>query len=201
MAADPADPAAEKRRLRRVLSGRRQAVSPAEAARAASRIAERLRSEPTVRSARRVALYAALPDEVPSRPLFDALIALGKPCLFPRAQEAHALGFARVADWNELRPGRYGVLEPPAQAAVIRPEAGDLVLVPGVAFDRAGVRLGRGLGFYDRAFPASAPSAPLLIGVAYQIQLVDALPRVETDRRVDAVITELGLHWAEREAG
>jgi 5-formyltetrahydrofolate cyclo-ligase len=93
------------------------------------------------------------------------------------------------------------VLEPPAQAAVFQPEAGDLVLVPGVAFDRGGVRLGRGLGFYDRAFPVSAPRSPLLIGVAYQIQLVDALPSVETDRRVDAVITETGLHWAEREAG
>ena len=106
-----------------------------------------------------------------------------------------------MTDWSELRPGRYGVLEPPAQAAVIRPEEGDLVLVPGVAFDRAGNRLGRGQGFYDRAFPASAPRPPLLIGVAYQIQLVDAVPHAETDRRVDAVVTELGLHWAGRPAG
>lgn len=176
-------------------------MPPADAARAASRIAARLLSEPVVRSARRVALYAALPDEVPSRPLFDALIALGKPCLFPRALEERALAFALVADWSELCPGRYGVLEPPAQAAAIRPEAGDLVFVPGVAFDRGGGRLGRGVGCYDRTFPASAPRSPRLIGVAYQIQLVDALPSVETDRRVDAVITELELHWAERGAG
>jgi 5-formyltetrahydrofolate cyclo-ligase len=197
----PPDPASEKRRLRRILSERRRAVPAAEAARAASRIAARLLGEPVLRSAPRVALYAALADEVPSRPLFEALVAAGKSCLFPRAQGPHALAFARVTDWSELRPGRYGVLEPSAQASVIRPEAGDLVLVPGVAFDREGGRLGRGLGFYDRAFPVSAPRPPLLIGVAYQIQLIDAVPRVATDRRVDAVITEAGLHWAEREAG
>jgi 5-formyltetrahydrofolate cyclo-ligase len=69
------------------------------------------------------------------------------------------------------------------------------VLVPGVAFDRAGGRLGRGAGYYDRAFPVSAPSAPLLIGVAYEIQRVDRLPLVETDRRMDAVVTERALHW------
>ena len=97
---------------------------------------------------------------MPSRPLFDALVAQGIPCLFPRVLEEHALAFARVTDWSELRPGRYGVLEPPALAAVTRPEEGDLVLVPGVAFDRAGNRLGRGQGYYDRAFPAGAPHPP-----------------------------------------
>jgi len=190
-----ADPVSDKRRLRRVLSERRRAVPPAEAMRVASRIAALLLAEPRVRSARRIALYAALEGEVPSRPLFDALLALGKPCLFPRALEPRALAFAVVADWSELRPGRYGVLEPPAQAAVIRPEEGDLVLVPGVAFDRAGNRLGRGQGCYDRAFPPAAPRPPLLIGVAYQLQLVDAVPHGETDRRMDAVVTEQGLHW------
>jgi len=193
-----ADPASDKRRLRRILSSLRRAVPPGDAARVASRIASLLVAEPVVRSARRVALYAALSDEVPSRPLFDALVALGTPCLFPRVLEKHALAFAVVADWSELRPGRYGVLEPPAQAAVTRPEEGDLVLVPGVAFDREGNRLGRGQGCYDRTFPASASRPPLLIGVAYQIQLVEAVPHLETDRRMDAVVTELGLHWAGR---
>jgi 5-formyltetrahydrofolate cyclo-ligase len=190
-----ADPAAEKRRLRRLLSERRREVPPAEAGRCAERIAAALLAEPRVRAARRFALYAALPGEVPSRPLFDSLRALGRPCLFPRALPEGGLAWSAVADWSELRPGRYGVPEPPEQADVIRPEAGDLVLVPGVAFDRAGGRLGRGAGYYDRAFPVSAPGAPLLIGVAYEIQRVDALPLVETDRRMDAVVTERALHW------
>jgi 5-formyltetrahydrofolate cyclo-ligase len=190
-----ADPAVEKRRLRRLLSERRRDVPPAEAERCAGRIAAALLADPRVRGARRFALYAALPGEVPSRPLFEALRALGRPVLFPRALPGCLLGWAAVADWSELRPGRYGVPEPPEPAAVIRPEAGDLVLVPGVAFDRAGGRLGRGAGYYDRSFPVSAPDAPLLIGVAYEIQRVDALPLVETDRRMDAVATERALHW------
>jgi 5-formyltetrahydrofolate cyclo-ligase len=193
------DPASEKRRLRRILSERRRAVPPDEAARAAGRIASQLLAEPAVRRARRVALYAALPGEVPSRPFFEALAAQRIPRLFPRVLPQHALAFAAVADWSELRPGRYGVLEPPAQAEVIRLEEGDLVLVPGVAFDRAGNRLGRGQGCYDRAFPASAPRPPLLIGVAYQIQIVAAVPHVETDRRMDAVVSERELNWT-REA-
>lgn len=194
-----ADPDSSKRQLRGILSERRRAVPPGEAARAADRIAALLLAEPAVQSARRIALYAALADEVPSRPLFDALVALGKPRLFPRVSEKRALAFAVVADWSELRLGRYGVLEPPVQAEVIRPEEGDLVLVPGVAFDRTGNRLGRGQGFYDRAFPASALRPPLLIGVAYQIQLVESVPHAETDRRVDGVVTELALHWAGRQ--
>ena len=92
------------------------------------------------------------------------------------------------------------MLEPPAQAAVIRPEAGDLVLVPGVAFDRAGGRLGRGPATTTAPFPPPRRRAPLLIGVAYQLQLVDALPLVETDRRMDAVVTERALHWTGGEA-
>ena len=191
-----ADPDLRKRHLRGVLSQRRRAVPPGEAARVAGRIAERLLAEPAVHGARRIAMYAALADEVPSRPLYDALLALRKTCLFPRVSEKHALAFAIVTDWSELRPGRYGVLEPPVQAEVIRPEEGDLVLVPGVAFDRAGNRLGRGQGFYDRAFPPYAPRPPLLIGVAYQLQLVEAVPHSETDRRMDGVVTEIALHWA-----
>jgi 5-formyltetrahydrofolate cyclo-ligase len=196
----PADPDPRKRRLRELLSQRRRAVPPGEAARAAERIAARLLAEPAVRGARRIAMYAALPDEVPSHPIHDALLPLRKPCLFPRMSEELALAFAIVTDWSELRPGRYGVLEPPAQAEVVRPEEGDLVLVPGVAFDRAGHRLGRGQGCYDRAFPASARRPPLLLGVAYQLQLVEHVPCSETDRRMDGVVTEIALHWAGKQS-
>jgi 5-formyltetrahydrofolate cyclo-ligase len=187
--------AAEKRRVRRSLSQLRRCVAPGEAALVARRIAERLLAEPAVQRARRIALYAALPDEVPSRPLFDALRGLRESLLFPRVQDARALVFASVSDWSALRPGRYGVLEPPDSAAAIEPGEGDLVLVPGVAFDRAGNRLGRGQGYYDRAFPRTAARPPLLMGVAYAIQLLDAVPHAAADRRMDAVLTEHALLW------
>jgi len=191
----PSDLAAEKRRVRRTLSELRRHVPPEEAERAAERIAVHLLAEPAVRGARRIALYAALPDELPTRPLFAALRRLPAQLLFPRMQGESELVFASVSDWSELRPGRYGVPEPPARAAAIEPEEGDLVLVPGVAFDRAGNRLGRGKGCYDRAFPRAAPRPPLLIGVAYALQLLDAVPHSDADRRMDAVVTEHALHW------
>jgi 5-formyltetrahydrofolate cyclo-ligase len=194
------DLAAEKRRLRRSLSQGRRAVSADEAARVAEQIAARLLAEVVVRRARRVALYAALPDEVPSRPLFDALATLHKTLLLPRVLRENELAFAVVTDWSALRPGRYGVLEPPVLAVTIEPEEGDLVLVPGVAFDRAGNRLGRGKGCYDRAFPPGAARPPLLMGVAYDLQLVDAVPHAARDRRMDAVVTQSELHWTGRSA-
>jgi len=194
------DLAAEKRRLRRSVSQRRRAVPADEAARVAERIAARLLAEVVVRRARRIALYAALPDEVPSRPLFDALATLRKTLLLPRVLRQNEVAFAVVTDWSALRPGRYGVLEPPALAVPIEPEEGDLVLVPGVAFDRAGNRLGRGKGCYDRAFPPGAPRPPLLIGVAYELQFVAAVPHTARDRRMDAVVTESALLWTGRSA-
>jgi 5-formyltetrahydrofolate cyclo-ligase len=189
------DLAAEKRRVRQSLSQLRRCIAPGVAALVARQIAERLLAEPAVRRARRIALYAALADEVPSRPLFDALRGLSGSLLFPRVQDARVLVFASVSDWSALRPGRYGVLEPPASAAAIEPGEGDLVLVPGVAFDRAGNRLGRGQGFYDRAFPHTAVRSPLLMGVAYAIQLLESVPHTAADRRMDAVVTEHALLW------
>jgi 5-formyltetrahydrofolate cyclo-ligase len=170
-------------------------VAPEIAARAAASVAAHLSALPALERARRVALYASLPDELPSRPIYDALAAGGASLVFPRAVEGAAPSFAAVSAWSELRPGRYGVLEPPAEAEAVVPAEGDLVLVPGVAFDRAGHRLGRGGGFYDRAFPAGAARAPLLIGVAYAFQLVELVPHGALDRRVDAVVTERGLAW------
>ena len=194
------DLAAEKRRLRRSIAQGRRAVAADEAARVAEQIASRLLAEVVVRRARRIALYAALPDEVPSRPLFDALTTLHKTLLLPRVLRENELAFAVVTDWSALRPGRYGVPEPPALAVTIEPEEGDLVLVPGVAFDRAGNRLGRGKGCYDRAFPSGAARPPLLMGVAYDLQVVDAVPHAARDRRMDAVVTQSELHWTGRSA-
>jgi len=74
-------------------------------------------------------------------------------------------------------------------------EAGDVVVVPGVAFDARGRRLGRGAGCYDRTFPADQRPAPVLIGAAGGAQLVDSVPSGSHDRAMDAIVTERALRW------
>lgn len=177
---------------------RRKAVAPSDREAAGRAVAALLLDLPAVdRAARsgRVAFYAELPDELPLRPTFEALSARGARCLFPRLEEDGGLRFAAVGRWDELRPGAKGVLAPPADRP---PEAlleGDVVLVPGVAFDRAGRRLGRGGGHYDRALADRAGGGPLRIGVAYRLQLVPRVPHDSRDRPMDAIVTEQG--WVE----
>jgi 5-formyltetrahydrofolate cyclo-ligase len=144
---------------------------------------------------RQVALYAALPGEVPTRPLFDALIRVGVRCCFPRVTAVGGLEFAPVARWSELVAADFGVLAPDPGAPAVSLGDCDLVLVPGLAFDRRGVRLGRGKGCYDRAFPpGSAPGTPLC-GVAYEVQLEESVPATSHDRAMDAIVTEHRFRW------
>jgi 5-formyltetrahydrofolate cyclo-ligase len=187
---------ARKRALRRQMAARWRAL-PAETARSASEAAaSNLSDTEEFRSAVQVLLFAALPDEIATRPLFEAAIRAGKRCLLPRCCEARRLEFAPLDRWEDLRPGRYSVLEPPAGAPAFALGAGDLAVVPGVAFDAGGHRLGRGAGYYDRAFPPAGrlgEAAPALFGLAASFQLVKEVPHTEHDGIVDAVATELGI--------
>lgn len=186
-----------KRELRRRLAARRRALPAPQAAAAAAACASHLLADAGVRAARRVALYAALPDELQTRPCFEGLRELGIECLLPRSHPDGGIDFARVARWEELTPGRYGVPEPPAGAPAAELGRGDWLLVPGLAFDAEGWRLGRGGGAYDRALAAGVGPRP--VGLCYAFQLVGHVPHDSHDRPVDAVVTERGWCWAERE--
>jgi 5-formyltetrahydrofolate cyclo-ligase len=146
---------------------------------------------PEFAAARCVALYAALPDEIPMDRLAVAVRTSGRELLLPRsAPDGHA--FASVESLDALRAGRFGVLEPSPDAPVATLRAHDLVLVPGVAFDRAGGRLGRGRGWYDRALPRGAAS-PRIFGVGFAFQLVESVPMAPHDRSVDGFVSESGV--------
>jgi 5-formyltetrahydrofolate cyclo-ligase len=148
--------------------------------------------------ARWVALYAPLVGELGTQPLFAALRDGGRAALFPRPNpESGLLEFLPAARWEDLAPGRYGVLEPPAGAPVPL-GAGDLVVVPGLAFDAAGHRLGRGGGWFDRTFSRTGRS-PLLVGYAYEQQIVDLVPSGSTDRGVEWIVTERAARRASAE--
>ena len=89
-----------------------------------------------------------------------------------------------------LVPGRYGIPQPPRSAPVLQPQPGDLMLVPALAYDRVGRRLGRGGGYYDRCLAQLDCCAVGLIRAAF---LLDALPTAWNDMPVAAVVTEQGI--------
>lgn len=179
---------AEKRRLRAALSARRLRVEPAAGEAAAARAADRLAASEHFNARPRLALYAALPDELPTRALYERGRRAGKRLLWPRVVRGGRLEFAACARWEDLEPGRYGVPAPPAASPAVALGAQDLLLVPAVAFDREGRRLGRGRGYYDRALAAT--EGALAVAVGYDFQLVEAVPTEPHDRRVDAILTE-----------
>lgn len=119
----------------------------------------------------------------------------------PAANCDNEMCLAPCACAADLKPGRYGIAEPdPARCPAIDMDAAstfapDLAVIPGVAFDQQGNRLGHGAGYYDRflAHPAMARTA--LVGLAYTFQIVPALPVAPWDRPVHALCTEEGLTW------
>jgi 5-formyltetrahydrofolate cyclo-ligase len=187
-----------KRRLRREMSDLRTRVEPGLRAEVGRAVARHVLSWEELAPGRRVALYSALPDEVPTGGLLHELLRRGHPVLLPRIAQDRRIDFAACEDPSALVEGRLGVLQPPAWAVSTPLVAEDLILVPGVAFDEQGGRLGRGGGWYDRVLPAD-PGA--VFGIAFHFQLVRAVPVCPWDRRVRGVFTERGLHRAAAPAG
>jgi 5-formyltetrahydrofolate cyclo-ligase len=182
--------AESKRLLRRQMAQLRNDVTAVDAARAGELASNALIELDRVERAGRIALYAALPYELPTRHLFDVVIEKCGAALLPRTVDPLGLEFFAVERWEALRPGAFGVLEPPADGAAVRLGPGDVVVVPGVAFDPDGYRLGHGKGYYDRAFAAELGDSPTLVGFGYEFQIVDAVPHDERDRQMDAIVTD-----------
>lgn len=132
--------------------------------------------------------YHALKDEADPALLLARLVDRGCSVAFPRvAAKDAALEFHLVPDGEVLRPGSFGVHEPLAHWPRVTP---DVLLVPLLAFDRHGTRLGYGGGFYDRTLAALDVPA---IGIAFAAQELDFIPREPHDRTLAAILTEQGL--------
>jgi 5-formyltetrahydrofolate cyclo-ligase len=155
------------------------------------RACTRLAALDEFRSARRVLLYAPLPDEVDTRLLMEAVLSAGAELYLPVCRP-------HVCDMDAIRvaePGRdlirrhFGILAPRPGLPVARPEDIDLVVVPGRAFDRAGRRGGRGWGTYDH-FLVRAGDRLVRIGLALDLQVFPAVPAGRYDQCVGLLVTE-----------
>jgi 5-formyltetrahydrofolate cyclo-ligase len=136
---------------------------------------------------RGVLAYCATPEEVDPSVLVSALRESGIPVAFPRVCGPAELAL-HWAERGDLEPGYCGLLEPPAGTAEATLDEIDLVLVPGVAFDEHCHRLGMGGGFYDRLL-ATLPPETMKVGLAFDEQIVEAVPHEEHDIVLDAVVT------------
>lgn len=143
------------------------------------------------RQAKTVFCYVALPYEVQTWQMIESMLAKGKRVVVPVAKpQTKRLALSEVRNpARELARGAHGVFEP--SRGVFRPvsvEAVDLALVPGIAFDRKGLRLGHGQGYFDR-FLARLPKDTPTVGLAFRFQLFDSLPAAAHDRAVSQVLT------------
>ncbi len=179
----------EKRRLREQVIAARARLTAAEREDASRRIAARISELDAFASARTVALYAPIGAEVDTREIARRALAAGKSLAWPRLPAGQlALEFA-ACDPAGLVAGPHRTRQPPPGAPAVPPDAIDLVLVPGVAFDAAGGRLGRGRGHYDATLGAM-PRRAARVGLCFEVQLLPELPSEPHDAALDAVVTE-----------
>ena len=185
---------AAKRALRKTANEVRETLDASVCAHAGRRIADVFSALPEFSDLSRFAIFASMGGEPDTRPLFELIVDSGREALLPRCVEGGRLEFRRVEAWSALEPGRFGILEPGVSAERVPATSIDLFLVPGLAFDRQGARLGRGGGYYDRSLPSSAR----VWGLAFESQWVAAVPMETHDVPVEAVLTEAGLTVSER---
>lgn len=176
-----------KKSIRDTMLGRRKQLSAEICLNRSLKAQQRLLELPQFAAASTVGLYSPVWNEVFTEEIFRAARAQGKRVAYPRI-DGHGLEFIEVADPQELCPGGFGILEPCGSQCVSLP-ALDLVVVPGVAFDLAGFRLGYGKGFYDRVM-SCGERCGVLIGLCYELQMLDSLPSESHDVRMDLVATE-----------
>jgi 5-formyltetrahydrofolate cyclo-ligase len=201
-AATRVDPHEAKRSLRERILGTRDALPAATRARFGEAIVAALCAREDFRLAATVLLSLAFRSEWETRPLFAAALALGKTAVAPRVNPAsRMLDLYAIADLErDVASGYQGIAEPLAHCRSIAPSAVDWVLVPGVAFDARGYRIGYGGGYYDRLLPTLRDDARRIAG-AFELQIVERVPAAAHDLRVDAIVTEartLELHRADR---
>ena len=183
-----------KQAMRTAVASVRDALDPAWRAGASAALVDRIAALPTFVDARTVLLTAPFRSEWDSRPLIVRSLAAGKIVALPRVDEgARMLELRPIVDPSrDIVAGYRGLPEPSPGCERVPAASVDLVLVPGIAFDRSGGRLGYGGGYYDRLLPVLPARAARVAG-AFSAQIVDAVPSAPHDITMDTVVTEAGV--------
>lgn len=184
-----------KRGLREQMRARRAGLDPERRRALSAAACARLEALPAWRAAGVVGGYCAIGGELDPADVLAAARIQGKIVVLPRVTSLRPrLRFHRVDTVAALRPGAFGIAEPDAGALAVPAADVNLFLVPGLAFDRAGARLGFGGGYYDELIAdldlGNAARSSVFVGVAYAFQVLPGIAPGPGDRRVDLVVTD-----------
>lgn len=185
----------DKAAWRRELRARRAGLTEEQRVKAEEKMTARFQSLPPRERGGVVLLYAAVPPEAPTKRLIETLWDGGVTVCLPRLHRSRPgiIDPVVVRGWDELVPGPYfDIPQPPADGPVLAPEQLDVIVLPGVGFDRRGRRVGQAGGYYDRLL-ARTPDRVVRIGWAFEVQFVDELPEEPHDEGVDLLVTEDAL--------
>lgn len=186
------DVRAAKAQLRQECKVRRDALTVTQREIEAKKVLPRILSHPAWHKSTKVCLYASFAGELPTPGLIQNALQSGKKVYLPRVNGDQLATIHQIDDVQQLVLSPLGILEPKETAPRIDPKKIDFFLVPGIAFDKQGNRLGHGSGFYDRLL-AHAKSDVFCLGYAYDFQVVPQIPVEAHDRRVDAIATPSGI--------
>lgn len=180
-----------KRAIRRAVIERRDAMPSEQRAAASERVGELLMRLPEIERAATVMAFWSFGSEIDTTPVLERLHAAGKRIVLPRVEGSDVVAVV-YEPGDEVAAASFGAMEPMG-TTLVEAEAVDVVITPGVAFDREGRRIGYGGGFYDRFLPRTRPDVAA-IAIGFSTQLVDEpLPAASFDRPVDAIVTEDGV--------
>lgn len=190
----------EKARLRQQATDAILRMSAAERMARSAYAQGRIAESPEFKAARAVMVYQSDPTEMDTHELVLACLESGKRVGLPRTRKGtRELRILEVLDVRrDLAESRFAFKEPLALLPAIAPETLELLIIPGRAFDHEGYRLGRGGGYFDR-FLAHPGIRGRLVGLAFDCQILPAVPHLAHDRAVELVVTETRTirtaHW------
>ena len=193
----PLKQAVDKKSLRKEITLRRDSLSPDIRKIKDQAACARLTALNAYRKAGTILLYASFRSEVDTENLIRQALADNRIVVLPRCDQSdETLKLFSIREWSDLVPGCWGILEPlEAIDRAIDIRSVDIVIAPGVAFDEDCNRLGYGKGYYDKLLSkresvAGAPLRPLVVGLAYEEQIVPSIPCSPHDMQMDFVITD-----------
>lgn len=186
----------DREAIRTNMKQRRSKLSRDEVLSLSRNIADKLYLLEPIKTARCIMGFVSIGNEMDLKPFLNWAAENGKTVLLPRVEEDGNISAVKLEAWDNMKPGKLGVYEPQGEAQPIKDI--DVVLVPGLAFDYQGYRLGYGKGYYDR-FLSHLEKKTFLCGISYEFQVVSDVHPYQWDVPVHWIVTdrsELVINWA-----